>query len=213
MTPPAIPIEAALQRSHDLGLLGPGAIDPHVRHAEAFSALIPPGSRVLDLGSGGGVPGLIVAVDRADLTVVLLDAGARRIAFLRWAIRQLDLGERVTVAHGRAEMLGHDPDLRESFDVVAARSFAAPAATAECASGFVRSGGVVLVSDPPRGDAVESEMIDSNRWSVAGLDRLGLRDDGCRATDDATIRVLSKVAPSPDEYPRAEGLPERRPLF
>ena len=213
-----MPIEAVLQRSHDLGLLGPGSVDPHVRHAGAFSALIPLGARMLDLGSGGGVPGLVVAVERLDLDVVLLDAGARRIAFLRWAVRQLDLGDRVAVAHGRAETLGHDPGLRETFDVVVARSFAAPAATAECASGFLRVGGVALVSEPPADDVGDDESTKSEgttapRWSRSGLAQLGLRDDGYVATVDATIRVLTKMTVSPAASPRTAGIPERRPLF
>ena len=75
-------LEAVLERARDLGFLGPGPIDRHIAHADAFLAAVPdPPPSFLDLGSGGGVPGLILAsVWRC--TVVLLDAQERRARFL-----------------------------------------------------------------------------------------------------------------------------------
>jgi 16S rRNA (guanine527-N7)-methyltransferase len=197
-------LEAVLARSHDLGLLGPGAVDSHIRHAEAFDTLVDAGATVLDLGAGGGVPGLVLASRRDDLRVTLLDAQARRVAFLRWAVRELSLGPSVAVVAGRAERLAHAPERRESFDVVVARSFAGPAATAECAAGFLVTGGVLLVSEP---------ASLPNRWPESGLRQLALRDDGGCSIGTTSIRRLVKVDATPAGIPRDDGMPQRRPLF
>src|SRR5690606_17211507 len=130
-------------------------------------AAVGEGGRVLDLGSGGGVPGLVLAVRRPDLDVVLLDAMSRRCTFLEAAAAELGLAGRVRVVCERAEVAARDPELRGTFDVVVARSFAAPPVTAECAAGFLRVGGRLLVSEPP-------DHTGEERWPAAPLDELGL---------------------------------------
>lgn len=202
--PVGVTLEVVLARSHELGLLGPGPIMAHIKHATVFASLMPEGAAVLDLGSGGGVPGLVVCVQRVDLAMTLLDAAARRVAFLRWAVRELGVEASCSVVNGRAELLAWREDLRERFDVVVARSFGRPAVTAECASGFVRTGGVVLVSEPA--DRPE-------RWTDTALASLALVDRGIQGTDQVGIRRLEKVGPTPADVPRGVGVPARRPRF
>ena len=91
-----------LDQSRDLGLLGPGEVELHVRHAEQFVGLLSECTDVLDLGSGGGVPGLVLARNLPSISFTLLDAGERRVAFLRASVRRLELDERVRVVLGRA---------------------------------------------------------------------------------------------------------------
>ena len=98
---------------------------------------------------------------------VLLDAGQRRGEFLREGVERLDLGDRVEVGAGRAEVLAREPSLRAAFDLVVARSFGAPAVTAECAVGFLRAGGALVVTEPPASSG------STDRWPVEGLARLG----------------------------------------
>lgn len=198
-----VTIDDVLARSQELGLLGPGPVAVHIDHAAAFTELLPPAATVLDLGSGGGIPGLVLCVQRPDLSVVLLDAGSRRVAFLRSAVRELTTAN-ASVEHGRAEVLAHRDDLREQFDIVVSRSFAPPAVTAECATGFVRVGGFILVSEP---------LTRPDRWPAAPLAYLGLSDRGAEGTGQATIRRLEKVGSTPAEVPRGVGVPARRPLF
>ncbi len=121
------------------------------------------------------------------------------------AVDRLGLADRVLVATGRAEDLARRPDLRTGFDVVTARAFGPPAVTAECSAGFVRVGGVVLVSEPP--DAPE------RRWPADGLRQLGFRSAGVVGEAGMGVRVLKAVAPCPDRYPRRVGVPAKRPLF
>ena len=193
-----------LDQSRDLGLLGPGEVDQHIRHAEQFVGLLSEHSAVLDLGSGGGVPGLVLARELLTTSFTLLDAGERRVAFLRAAVRRLELDERVRVVLGRAETLARRPELRESFDVVVARSFGAPAVTAECGVGFLSDGGRMLVSEP-------ADVRD--RWPESGLAVLGLREITLHRANGATIRELARTGTDISEFPRRTGIPARRPVF
>ena len=192
-----------LERARRLGFLGPGPVDAHLDQTASFLlALADVRGDVLDLGSGGGVPGLIVAVARPDLRLVLLDARARRCGFLEEAVR--DLAVDGTVLEGRAEDLAHGLE-RGGFEAVVARSFGPPAATAECGSPFLRVGGRLLVSEPP-------PPADPGRWPSAGLATLGLTV-GERVGTGPAVQVLNQDAPCPDAFPRRVGLPQHRPLF
>lgn len=196
----------ALERAKALGFLGPGAVDAHVEHAAAFLAAVSPvPMRVLDLGTGGGVPGLVLADRWRETSFVLVDAQEKRAAFLRRVVRDLGWPDRVEVRAGRAETLGHDAELRGRFDVVTARSFGPPSVTAECGVAFVQVGGLLVVAEPPE----ETEV----RWPGDGLALLGLRDEGIARGPVSGVRVLRLVAPVPGQYPRAVGIPARRPLF
>lgn len=202
------PLREVLGRSRELGLLGPGPLDPHIEHALAWSGLIPRGARVLDLGSGGGVPGLPLAVARPDCTFTLLDGSVTRGEVLAQAVEALAIGDRVTVHVERAEPGGHDPELRGGFDAVVSRSFGAPPVTAECAAPFLRVGGVLLVSEPPDQTAGSPQ-----RWPAEALRELGIEPVHLHTTDVASLMELRQVAPCPPQYPRPTGRPTKRPLF
>ena len=192
-----------LEQARRLGFLGPGPVEPHIDHAGAFAMAIE-GVRgtVVDLGSGGGVPGLILALARPDLRVVLLDARATRCQFLGDAIEALEL--RAEVVEGRAEVLGRSA-LRGSAGAVVARSFGIPSATAECASPLLEVGGLLVVSEPP-------PPPQPDRWPAAGLALLGL-EATVRIGDGTTVQVLEQRTPCPDHYPRRDGVPTKQPLF
>ncbi len=157
---------------------------------------------VLDLGSGGGVPGLALLAHWGVRTV-LLDAMRRRTVFLERAVHEPDAPAGGEVWTGRAEVLARQPGAEESFDLVTARSFAPPAATAECAVRFLRVGGSLIVSEPPEG---------TNRWPEAGLAELGL---SLRASlrEPYGVVILVKEAATSARYPRRVGVPQKRPLF
>jgi 16S rRNA (guanine527-N7)-methyltransferase len=201
-------LRTVLERSRTLGFLGEVPTRTHLDNARAFlGALdgIGTSERILDLGSGGGVPGLAIAIARPDLRVDLLDVAARRCEFLRWAVSTLGLEGRCDVHEGRAEDLARS-DLERSFDIVTARSFGPPAATAECAVGFLEGpGSCVLVSEPPG-------AADAGRWPDQGLARLGLVRGSRTEAPGGTVQalVLNEIV---DGYPRRSGMPTKRPLF
>lgn len=208
-------LRSVLEHSRRLGFLGPGDVDVHIDNGVAFleairsAPLAGPRTdvlRVLDLGSGGGVPGLVMAKLRTDLETVLLDAAQRRTTFLEHAVSDLAVSDRTRVVRGRAEEMARDPELRQAFDVVTARSFGPPAVTVECALGFVQGpGGVVLVSEPPDGG--------DDRWASAALAEVGVRLGPVMTQGTASIRRLDVVDAVPDRIPRRVGVPGRRPLF
>jgi 16S rRNA (guanine527-N7)-methyltransferase len=134
----------------------------------------------------------------------LVEARARRSAFLGEATAALGLEARVAVVEDRAELVGRDPAHRGGYDLVVARGFGPPAVVAECAAPLLRLGGAVVVSDPPGGDA--------SRWPPAGLALVGLEPDGV-VREAAAYQRLRQVELCGARYPRRPGVPAKRPLF
>ena len=158
------PLRELLAEARALGFLGPGPLDPQIRHAQGFAAIArrlsedragDGAGRLVDLGSGGGLPGLVVATDWPEVTLALLEANGRRAAFLRRAVERLGLESRVSVLEERAEVCGREPGSRAAFDGALARSFGRPAVLAECAAPLLKVGGWLLVSEPPHSDDEE----------------------------------------------------------
>ena len=192
-------IHEVLEEARELGFLGPGPVSFHVEHARAYLApLADVTGAALDLGAGGGVPGLILAAERPDLAWTFLDGMPTRTAFLERAVASLGLAN-VTVRTARAEEV---PDLRGRFAAVVARSFAAPPVTAECAAPLLEVGGRLIVSEPP--DRTE------DRWTGAHVLGLG---PATILVGPPTLAVLVQEAPCPDRYPRRTGVPAKRPLW
>ena len=217
--PSAPTIGDVLNEARAAGFLGPGPVEDHLRHAEGFATVAhrmlaeTPSPRILDLGSGGGLPGLVVASSWPDATVVLLEANGRRAAFLRRAVGRLGLEERVSVLEARAEAAGRDPGHRARFDEVLARSFGRPAVVAECGSPLLRVGGWLVVSEPPSAtdDSVTFGTGDV-RWPAEALAQFGLEPAGVWR-DGATYQVLRQAEICPERFPRRDGVPAKRPLF
>jgi 16S rRNA (guanine527-N7)-methyltransferase len=225
-----------LEEARSAGFLGPGPVDAQLRHAEGFVAvcrrLWPDGPAppvLLDLGSGGGLPGLVVATRWPEATLVLLDAQGRRTAFLSDAVRRLGLEARVSVRQDRAETAGRDPDARGSFDGVLARSFGRPAVVAECAAPLLKPGGWLVVSEPPGGSPGGSPAhppesapvfaadpaVDPSpapRWPADPLRQLGLVPEQL-LHEEFDYQTLRQADPCPDRFPRRDGVPAKRPLF
>lgn len=209
---PDAALEAALERAQRQGWIGSGAMERHIRHARAFATLLPePCDRAVDIGSGGGLPGLVLAHERPATRWTLIDSAARRVEGLIRSVRELGLGSRVEVVHGRAERLAHEPRFRESFDAAVARSFGPPAVIAEIAAGLVVPGGRVVVSDPPDAPA--------DRWPTAPLAALALRavpaagGSGADERGAVALSVLEKTGPAPESVPRVTAALYRRPRW
>lgn len=202
-------IEPTLRRSAELGFLGSMPIVDQIDHALGFvvvaeSALGGIPMAIADLGSGGGVPGLILQVCWPETRLVLIDSNERRTEFLAEAVEDLGL-DLVEVVRGRLEEIGRLEECRQRFDLVTSRSFGAPAVTAECGGPLLAVGGFLVVSEPPEGQ---------DRWPVEGLQPLGLVPiEHDRFEDRFGYQVIQKREPTPDRYPRRTGIPTKRPLF
>jgi 16S rRNA (guanine527-N7)-methyltransferase len=210
MTPIDEALLEILERSRAAGFLGPGPVEPHVRHADGFAEAAeaffgrPPAS-FADLGTGGGIPGLVLAARWPETAAVFVESGKRRSAWLGEAVEELGLSGRVMVLADRAEAVARDESRRERFELVTARSFAAPPITAEIAAGLVEVGGVLLVSEPPEPD--------SDRWPTAALEELGFGAAERIGLEQGHFVVVGKGKTVPARFPRTVGKPGKRPLW
>jgi 16S rRNA (guanine527-N7)-methyltransferase len=165
------------------GLIGPRETarlwDRHLINCAAVAELVPPGSSLIDLGSGAGLPGVVLAMLLPDSHVVLLEPLARRAAFLEECVRALDLGN-AEVRRGRAE----EADGQLTADVVTARAVAPMQRLAALALPLVRPGGLVLAI---KGAAAEEELAQA----APVLRRLGVQDAA------VVVAGRGKVSPPP----------------
>lgn len=174
-----------------------------------------PLARIVDLGSGAGLPGLVIAGVLPGVEVLLVEASRRRVQFLGTWAATLGLAGRVSVWNGRAEVLGREPAHRGRATAVVARGFGPPATVAECAAPLLSVGGVLVVSDPPAGlGGADRGPLDweAPRWPPEGLAVLGLQRFE-RRVSPFSLSVMRKVGATPERYPRRVGVPAKRPLF
>lgn len=161
-----------------------------IEHADAFVAAVASvHGRLADLGSGGGVPGLVIAWRRPDLDIVLVERRNARADHLRRLVRALHLTERVTVDASDAGELPAG-----TFQAVVARRFGPPAATLAAAARLLADGGRLVVSEPPQPDP--------QRWPASELRRRGLRlvvhGDGRVFVAERTFHVKPEPAEGVD---------------
>lgn len=158
-----------LTEAQRVGTLGPLPVSDVIDHSRQFiAALEGVAGRVLDMGTGAGIPGLVIADLRPDLEVVLLDRREARIDALRRGVSALGWSERVIVVVGDAEVVGKSPDWSGSFAAVVTRGFGPPTSTLRAARRFLAPGGVLVVSEPPQRDP--------QRWPQEVLRELGFSE-------------------------------------
>lgn len=157
-----------LREAQRFGFFGDREVEAAVEHSRAFvSALsgLPSGARIIDLGSGGGLPGFVVADARPDLHVTLLDRRQKRTDFLELAVRRLGWTHvDVRAAEVRSELAAVAEGITPAYDAVTARGFGPPEFTLRSATGLCAPGAWIVISEPPDGD----------RWAPSLLEELGL---------------------------------------
>lgn len=166
--------------------------------------------RVLDIGSGGGFPGIPLKLAFPTIRLTLLDSVAKKTSFLRHLLEALGLND-VEVYTGRAEDLALDPDLRESFDVVVSRGVARMRVLMEITLPYCRVGGIVVTAK--KGE-IDSELVASlHAMEVLGggiRETRGVNLEGLQ--DGRALVVVEKVRPTPAKFPRRPGMPAKHPL-
>ena len=173
-------LHEVLGDAQHIGLLGARPIDEVIEHSRRFvDALDSIDGSIVDLGAGGGVPGLIIAHDRPDLHVTLIDRRTKRTDFLERVVSRLGWTERVEIIAADAERVAVEQPSR--FDAVVARGFGPPVKTLELAVRLVRPGGTIVISEPPEGD----------RWVDVSLVRSGVvnRDTSGSGVARFTVRA------------------------
>lgn len=174
------------------------------------AALLPAAATVVDLGTGGGFPGLPLALADPTLRVTLIEAQGRRCAFLRTVVDELALAD-VTVVQARAEEAGRDPALREHFDVAVARALAPLPVLLEYAVPLLRPGGLLAC---PKGSALPAEQAAAAGAAAALRVTLlePLRLPLPPSAPPQHVALARRSGPLDDRYPRRPGVPTRRPL-
>lgn len=172
----------------------------HVDDALAAVPLLEDGPLV-DVGSGGGSPGLPLAWARPDVSVVLLESSRRKCAFLGRVARDF---ANVSVVCARAEEHGRGPG-RDAYATAVARALAPPPVAVEWCLPLVRPGGVLVLyaGEPAPGlDAV-----------AAALGARGPEEVAVEGSDRRRLLVFRKLEPTPERFPRRTGLARKRPLL
>ena len=176
----------------------------------AYPQGMPPGIRIVDIGAGGGFPGLPLKLALPDTHLLMVESVGKKSRFLEHLVDLLSLAD-VEVMTGRAEQLAHAPGLRERFDLAVSRGVAKMPVMLEYSLPFCAVGGRMVVLNHR---SVEKEFAGAtNALEVLG-GRLGeiypVKTSGL--TDDRIVVVVEKVRSTPDAFPRRPGIPAKRPL-
>ena len=162
------------------------------------------GASVIDVGSGGGAPGIPLAAAMPGVRFTLVESVGKKAAFLKDTAGAMGLGN-VTVLSERAETVGRDKEHRERYDVATARALGAMRVAAELLTPLVKIGGVALFI---KGQKAAEELEDAKK----ALHMLHTPVAGVVETPTGKIVVLDKPRKTPGAYPRRPGDPKREPL-
>ena len=166
--------------------------------------------RVLDVGTGGGFPGIPLKIMVDNMNMVMLDSLNKRVNFLNEVINALNLKE-TTAIHGRAEDFGQELKYRESFDVVISRAVASLNVLSEYCLPFAKVGGYFVAM---KGKDVEDELKDA----VKAINILGGKVEEKVLVEIPesniihSLIVIKKINETPTKYPRQAGKPKKKPL-
>ncbi len=166
--------------------------------------------RLIDVGTGAGIPGIPLKIAFPDIKLVLLEAVAKKVSFLCHITHKLGLDD-VEIVVGRAEEIAHQSQYREKFELVLSRAVASLPTLVELVLPFCAVGGGFIA--PKKGD-IDEEISQAAR----AIEILGgrLREvkpvELSEFADERCLVVIDKVAPTPSKYPRRTGIPAKRPL-
>lgn len=206
-------LEEAWEPARRAGVLGSAPVEALVEHTAGFARAVCSSfsaeletfdGRIVDVGTGAGVPGVLLSLLLPRCELVLVDASDRRLDHVRRALRAAGTADRVSVLHARADELAHDPAWRGSFDVAVARLLADPAEAMEQLVPLVRPGGSVVVS------ALEEH---EPRWNALPVELLPTGEATWFTTAAGQFVAVDVLEAADRTTPRREKLRRRSPAF
>lgn len=167
---------------------------------------------LVDVGTGGGVPGLPLALMRPNWRVTLVEATRRKAEFLAQARDALALEGRVAVRCTRAEELAREPDARAVHDAAVARAVGSVATVLELTLPLVRVGGRVVLYRGPSAESAERAEAERVGPLLGGSDEVTAVRVALPSGAERLLLAIDKRAETPEPYPRRPGVPAKRPL-
>jgi len=172
--------------------------------------IIKKGSKTIDIGTGGGFPGIPLKLIDNDMRITLLDSLNKRIKFLNEVVKELNL-EEVDCIHARAEELGQDKNYREKYDYGFSRAVASLNVLLEYSLPFIKKNGLFIAF---KGSNFKDEIQESkNALNILGGEIIDIKEYSLPETDiSRSMIVVKKIKDIPKKYPRKPGTPNKKPL-
>ena len=168
-------------------------------------------SKIIDIGSGAGFPGMVLKIYNNNFSIMLADSLQKRVKFLNELITKLNLKD-IQAIHGRAEEIGQDNKQREKYDIAVSRAVASLTVLSEYCLPMVKIGGSFIAM---KGTKALKEISDAEY----AIKILGGEIDSIKQIklpvikDERVLIKINKVAPTPEKYPRRTGVPAKKPLL
>ena len=166
--------------------------------------------RLIDVGTGAGIPGIPIKILFPDIKLVLLEATTKKTTFLHHLKQKLELDD-VEIVVGRAEEVAHNTQYRERFNIVLSRGVAPLPTLVELTLPFCTVGGSFIAQ---KKGAINQEINQTAKAIslLGGSLREVKRIDLPEFTDERRLIIIDKLSPTPQRYPRRPGIPAKRPL-
>ncbi|MGB4610956.1 MAG: 16S rRNA (guanine(527)-N(7))-methyltransferase RsmG [Saccharofermentanales bacterium] len=185
----------------------------HLFDSLTLLSVLPPDCdlKLIDVGTGAGLPGIPLKIARPEINLCLLDATKKRLNFLDECLTKLDLPEKTQLVHARAEDAARKPELREKFDVATARAVAPLNVLAEYCLPFVKPDGYFIAMKGQAAPEIEQaeKAINLLGGDIADVWQLTLPISGA----ERSLILIQKIAATPKRFPRKAGTPKSDPLI
>lgn len=164
------------------------------------------GMEVLDIGTGGGLPGLVLACENPNVNFTMLDSTKKKIDAINEVIEKMEL-ENASTLCGRIEELAHL--YHEKFDIVTARALAPLSVLLEYAVGFLKPGGILYSW---KANYEEEFKLSQNAQKILKMEKIAVYDYELPGGEQRTILAFKKNGKTDKKYPRRVGIPSKSPL-
>lgn len=185
-------------------------ITKHFIDSLSIASYIPDTTKIIDIGTGAGFPGIPLKILKKDLSITLLDSLNKRITFLEEVIRNLSI-ENIQAVHARAEELAHKEEYREQYDIAVSRAVAPMHTLLEYMLPYVKIGGKCICMKGPNLQEESKDLqncLETLGGKIEKIEEIVLPETEIKRN----IMLIKKENKTPKKYPRNPGMPSKKPL-